>query len=38
MSAQAAGIGYPELCLRLLAGAALDDSTRAAPAAHGGHA
>jgi D-alanine-D-alanine ligase len=28
MSARAAGVGYAELCLRLLADAALDDGTR----------
>jgi D-alanine-D-alanine ligase len=38
MSARAAGVGYAELCLRLLAGAALDDGMRAARAAHGGDA
>jgi D-alanine-D-alanine ligase len=38
MSAQAAGVGYAELCLRLLAGAALDDGTGTARAAHGGDA
>jgi len=35
MSARAAGIGYAELCLRLLAGAALDDGTRPAGARPG---
>ena len=38
MSAQAAGVGYAELCLRLLAGAALDDGTGTARAARGGDA
>ena len=32
MSARAAGIGYAELCLRLLADATLDDGTRTAAA------
>jgi D-alanine-D-alanine ligase len=38
MSARAAGISYEELCLRLLADAALDAPLRAAPAPSSGGA
>jgi D-alanine-D-alanine ligase len=38
MSARAAGISYEELCLRLLADAALDAPPRAAPAPSSGGA
>jgi len=35
MSARAAGIAYPDLCLRLLADARLDSTPAAAPGAQG---